>query len=212
MPTNNMEILTIGYSSFALSDFIDILKENEIKCLIDVRSQPYSQYRAEYNKEELEKQLQENGILYRNYFKEFGARQENIKFYGSDNVLDFDEFIKSEQFQSGIEKIRKGITGGYSFALMCAEKDPINCHRAIMVGKGFKNAGFSVKHIIDKKTTETQEQLENRLLDIYFKDRNQLSLFADEIECEDELIKKAYILRNKEIGYKLDSKNEEDEE
>ena len=206
-----MEVFTIGYSGFNADSFVLALKEHNIKCLIDVRSLPYSQYHAEYNKEVLEERLRMNGIMYRNYAKEFGARQENRKFYDDEGILDFKCFIKSDEFQSGVEKVKKGIEIGYSFALMCAEKDPINCHRAIMVGQGFEKSGFSVKHIKNDGTIETQKSLEQRLLDMYFKTRGQISLFLDEIESDDVLIEKAYTLRNKDIGYHLDSGNERNE-
>jgi len=206
-----MEVFTIGYSSFKITDFVAALQQYNIKCLVDVRSLPYSQYRSEYNKDTLAEELKKYKIMYRNYAKEFGARQEARVFYDGDGILDFEIFIKSDEFQSGIEKIKKGIDLGYSFALMCAEKDPINCHRAIMVGQGLKKAGFSVKHIKSDGTIETQESLEQRLLDMYFKDRDQISLFSDETESEDVLIEKTYRLRNKEIGYHFGSDIERNE-
>ncbi len=197
-----MEIFTIGYSAFNLNEFIAVLKEFNIKCLVDVRSLPYSQLHSEYNKEHIEKILEKNGILYRHYGKEFGARQENVLFYSEDGFLDFNKFSQSEQFQSGLQKITKGIKMGYSFALMCAEKDPINCHRCIMVGKGFKDIGFEVKNIINKTSYQTQNEIEERLLDIYFSDRKQLSLFTP-VKSDEVLIKESYINRNKEIAYHL---------
>lgn len=206
-----MEVFTIGYSSFKLNDFIATLQHYGIKCLVDVRSLPYSQYHSEYNKESLAGELKKYEIMYRNYAREFGARQDDRKFYDGEGLLDFKSFIKSNEFQSGVEKIKKGIEIGYSFALMCAEKDPINCHRAIMVGQGFAKVGFSVKHIKSDKTIETQEELEQRLLDMYFKDRGQISLFSDEIESDDVLVEKGYALRNKEIGYRLGSDSEREE-
>lgn len=206
-----MDIFTIGYTSFLPADFINVLHHYGIKCLVDVRSMPYSQYHSEYNKETLEEALKKNGIVYRHYAAEFGARQENRVFYGPDGILDFEKFIRSDEFQSGIEKIKKGMEIGYTFALMCAEKDPINCHRAIMVGQGFKKAGFSVKHIRDTGEVETQEALEQRILDMYFKDRDQISLFSADERDDEDLIEKGYVLRNKDIGYHIDGSKDEEE-
>ena len=61
------KIYTIGYSGFVIDDFIKILKKYEISVVIDVRSNPYSQYHLEYNKENLKKKLKQNRIYYRSY-------------------------------------------------------------------------------------------------------------------------------------------------
>ena len=63
---------------------------------------------------------------------------------------------------------------------MCAEKDPIKCHRSIMLGKGFSENGFDVKHIISKDKLESQKELEERLLEMHCPDRFQLTLFDGE--------------------------------
>lgn len=199
-------VYTVGYSGFSIDDFINVLQENGITCLIDVRSIPSSQYFLDYNKTNLIATLEKNGIIYRNYTNEFGARQSNRKYYTND-ILDFEKFIVSDAFQNGIHKVKEGIKLGYSFAFMCAEKDPLNCHRAIMVGQGFKKAGFNILHIHADKSKESQEELEQRLLDLYFDNRNQMNLFQ-RISSDDELIQESYRLRNKEIGYKLDNEGD----
>ena len=196
-------IYTIGYTSFLINDFIDTLIRNNITCVIDVRSTPFSQHYSDYNKDTLEISLKNRGILYRNYAHEFGARQENRIFYSNEGYLDFSKFISSEQFLEGVNKVTKGIKKGYAFALMCAEKDPINCHRSIMLGKGFKECGFTVEHIKADGKIETQGEIEKRLLDMYFKDRQQLSLFSTASD-EDVLISEGYLKRNKEIGFNLE--------
>ncbi len=77
-------IYSIGYSGFLISDFISTLQKNKITLLVDVRSQPYSQYFSDYNKENLEQILKSKGIYYRSYAKEFGARQDERKYYSSE--------------------------------------------------------------------------------------------------------------------------------
>ena len=194
-------IYTIGYAAFSLDSFIQKLKEYNITCLIDVRSNPIaSEYYKEYSRNFLEPVLKENHIYYRNYANEFGARQSNNKFYEKYGYLDFDEFIKTNQFYSGVEKINKGLNMGYNFVLMCAEKDPIMCHRAIMVARGMKNFNFGIKHIMPDESIQTQEELEERLLNIYYPNSCQLNLF--ETKSHDEYINDAYAKQNAKIGYR----------
>ncbi len=203
-------IYTIGYSAFSINDFIETIKNFGISCVIDVRSSPFSNYYADYNKDTLERTLKEHNILYRNYANEFGARQTDLMFYSGD-IVDFDKFIKSAQFLEGVSKVNKGIERGYSFVLMCAEKDPIKCHRSIMLGKGFSENGFDVKHIVSKTEIESQRELEERLLEMYHPDRFQLTFFCEE-QSDSELLADAYKKQNLAIGYNKNTNIEQGDE
>ena len=193
-------IYTIGYTSFSVDELVGALKEHGIGCLIDVRSVPRSSYYTDYDAPILKETLRKSGILYRNYAREFGARQEDPSLYPN-GYLDFEKFAATEPFREGIEKVDAGFLRGYRFALMCAEKDPFNCHRCILVGRKFKEHGYTVIHL-EKGREETQEDIEKRLLDYYFPNRNQLSLF--ETRSEEEFLGEAYRKRNAEIGYHIE--------
>lgn len=208
-------IYTIGYAGFAGEDFGRALQANGVKVLVDVRSFPYSQYFAEYNKEHLQETLAALGIRYRHYATEFGARQEDRRFYPR-GYLDFDLFIPSRAFQSGVEKLAKGMELGYTFALMCAEKDPLRCHRTIMVARGFRAAGYRVVHLLapgyrpawaPAAGEVTQEDVERALADCYFPERHQGNLFEE--KAEEEYILDAYRLQNEKIGYQIDKAEDE---
>ena len=194
------EIYTIGYTAFDEHMFINVLKDYNISCIIDVRSYPVaSEYYKIYSRNNLEPLLKKNNIIYRNYAKEFGARQENKIYYTSEGYLDFFKFTQSPEFNEGVNKVKKGIELNYNFALMCAEKDPINCHRAIMVARELYNRGFIVHHILSSCKTESQEDLEKRLLDFY---KIQPSFLVS----VKEQILEAYKRKNQEIGYRGDQK------
>jgi uncharacterized protein (DUF488 family) len=193
-------IFTIGYSGYKPEDFIDELKRRNINVVIDVRSQPYSRYYSEYNKEAIEELLKSNNINYRNLAIEFGARQTNRKYY-TDGKLDFEKFAVSEVFSQGIEKIKTASNLGYIVVLMCAEKEPEKCHRAIFVARALRENGFEIRHIVPGQPDYTQEDLEQILLEQYFFDREQVSLFTENIKSEKELIQEAYRKRAFEIAY-----------
>ena len=200
-------VYTIGYSGFSVNDFVATLKANHISLIVDVRSQPYSQWFSDYNRETLEKTLKQAGIYYRNYAAEFGARQENRSYYSSEGYLDFGKFAKSPQFLQGYKKLVKSMKQNYCFALMCAEKDPFNCHRAILVSRAFHEAGYKVVHLMPKGMKMTQKDVEKRLLEMYFPNRNQITLFS-KILGEDECLIQAYRKRNAEIGYSIEEESE----
>lgn len=196
-------IYTIGYSGFSIDDFVNALQSNRISLLVDVRSQPYSQHFPDYHKDILEKTLKRSGICYRNCAKEFGARQEDPAYCADEGYLDFELFAKSPVFLGGYEKLIGRMKQGDRCALMCAEKDPFNCHRSILVSRPFHEAGYEVIHLLpnDKKTT--QKEIESRLLDKYFPNRNQTTLFGD-LPDEGDYLLQAYRKRNAEIGYSME--------
>ena len=183
-------IYTIGYAGTGIERFIEILKDKSVDILIDVRSIPRSQYFYQFNDNLLSKTLANVGIKYENWKREFGARQVCLEFY-SDSILDYEKFAKSWQFQSGIDKVKELVNQNKNICLMCAEIDPINCHRAILCGKEIYAKGLDVMHIIAKRSGETifksQADFEKRLLACT--KVNNLS--------------EAYQKQNKKIGYKL---------
>jgi uncharacterized protein (DUF488 family) len=201
-------IYTIGYASFLIDEFLDVLKQYNIDCLIDVRSSPYSGYYKDFDKEYLENKLKFIGKYYRNYAREFGARQESKIFSSNEGYLDFEKFTQSEQFNDGVAKLKESCTEGYNIVLMCAEKDPINCHRSIMIGRALKEKDFDVEHILANKELESQTSVEEKIVIEFCKkhkvDRYQSSLFPDAIEnlSDEQILALAYKEKNAEIGYR----------
>ncbi|GKX66882.1 DUF488 family protein [Inconstantimicrobium mannanitabidum] len=201
-----MRIFTIGHSNYPIDYFISLLKINKINCVVDVRSTPYSKYTPQYNREEVKKLLNIKGITYIHMGEEFGARREKKELYSKEGYLDFEKTRKDSIFLSGVDRIINGCKKGYNIALMCTEKDPFDCHRCIMVGKGLEDNGFEVDHIMQGNKHIKQKEIERKLLDKYFKDRNQIMLESvqGKILSIEEMIEESYKKRNKEIGYHMD--------
>ncbi|HZK27108.1 MAG TPA: DUF488 domain-containing protein [Thermoclostridium sp.] len=195
-------IYTIGYSSYKVEDFVNVLKKYHITSLIDVRSYPNSKFFEDYNQGNIKKFLKSNGIIYRSYSSHFGARQEDKKYH-KNGYMDFSAYVKSESFKEGMRKVEVGIDLNYVFVLMCAEKDPSFCHRSIMVAREFHKNGYEVKNISSNGSYKTQEQIAQSLVQHYFPNRNQTSFLSNSLTY-DEMVEKAYQLRNSEIGYRLD--------
>ena len=205
------KVYTIGHSIHSIDFFLKLLNKFDINCVIDVRSTPFSKYAPQYNISEIKKLLNSNGIYYLFMGKEFGARQTDTTLYDSNGLLNFEKVIKSNQFQFGIKRVKEGLDKGFNITFMCTEKDPIDCHRSILVGRAFHDEKFDVLNIIEDGYIQTQEELIERLLNHYFPTRNQATIF-DYIERdkkEENLVREAYRLRNKDIAYKLEEKEAE---
>ncbi|MDR1832599.1 MAG: DUF488 domain-containing protein [Fusobacteriaceae bacterium] len=205
---NDKTVFSIGHSQHEPEYFLQLLKQHEINYVIDVRSHPYSEFAQNYNRENLKRFLEENGVHYYFMGDYFGARRPEKKLYTSEGYLDFDKVRQDEKFSQGKNNVIKGIENGNRIAFMCVEKDPLDCHRAILVTKSFHDAGINVRHILSDGSVQTQEELENRLLGKYFPKRQQKSLFDENNLSEEQYLINAYKRQNKEIGYSMDAEME----
>lgn len=201
------KLFTIGHSQHTPEYFITLLKKYNINYVLDVRSTPYSIHAEQFNKENVCALLQKAEIKYSFMGKYFGARPIEPELYCDDGYLDFEKVAKSERFNIGMDNVILGLEHGNRIALMCTEKDPFDCHRAIMVARAFDLKGIEVNHILSNGTLQTQKELDSRLVDKYFPNRAQLSIFNYEnIMSDEEYISQAYHKRNEEIGYRIEKK------
>lgn len=197
-------LYTIGHSQHDVEYFIDMLRKYDINYVLDVRSTPYSQFAENYNRENIRAILKKAGIEYSFMGSYFGARPENRTLYSKDGYLDFEKARNSVKFQNGVNNVIKGIGEGNNITLMCTEKDPIECHRAIMVARTFFERGVDVQHILADSSLQSHDVLNQRLINMYFPDRYQMSLFVSENKSDKECLEDAYRIHNKKIGYHLD--------
>lgn len=202
-----MRLFTVGHSTYDIDYFVNLLKSYNINCIVDVRSTPYSKYSTQYNKDFIKSILKINNIAYIYMGIEFGARRPNRELYTKEGYVDFDKVRYDCDFINGIERIKKGLEKGYNIAFMCTEKKPDECHRCILVGRSFKDLGYEVINIINESEYKLQGEIEKDLLDLYYPNRNQIALIPDmnlANKSDDDLIKDAYKMKNREIGYKGD--------
>ena len=196
-------IYTIGHSTHPSEEFFQMLKDNKIDILVDVRSVPYSKYAPQFNQENIKENTDNMSITYAHEPEAFGARQLDKELYNSKGYLDFDKVRNRTVFKHKVAEYAEKMREGKNVAFMCSEKDPIDCHRAIMVGRGFALQDVPVEHIMSDGKVISQDDLDKRLLKLYFPGYDQASLFDEySIENDNSLIKKAYELRNEKIGYK----------
>ena len=201
-----MDIYTIGHSNYPVEKLIDMLRYYNIDCVVDIRGTPYSKYNVQYNKDTIKNTLVREGFVYIYMAKEFAAKRENKISYNTEGYSDFEKVIYEDDIISGIKRLKNGCEKGYKIALLGAMQDPIRCHRSILVGRELIHHGFNVKHILDDYSIKNQEYINERLLDKYFEERNQLSIdnFLGNSIDEEDMINEAYKIANKEIGYRIE--------
>jgi uncharacterized protein (DUF488 family) len=186
-------ILTIGHSNHPIEFFIDLLKRHSVTALADVRSHPYSRYLPQFCRDALREILHEQGIAYVFLGRELGARSQNPACYVQGKVQ-YDHLAREPLFIQGIERLVQGVKQ-YRIALMCAEKDPIDCHRAILVSRHVVKAGLSVSHIHVGGELESHDALETRLLGLLKMPE------CDMFKSREDYIQDAYLLQGERIAY-----------
>lgn len=186
------KLFTIGHSTHTVNYFIDLLKKHSITAVCDVRSQPYSQYNPQFNRENLRKDLNNNNIEYVFLGKELGARSENPNCY-IDGKVQYNYLVDEPLFQQGINRLTQGMKQ-YSIALMCAEKDPITCHRMILVCREMRSITDQINHILADGEIESNTEAENRLM-------NMLRIVPDMFKSKGECIEEAYDKQGQRIAY-----------
>lgn len=197
MPNNT--IFTIGHSNHAHNHFIKLLQTNSITLIIDVRSQSRSSFAPQFNREALEPFLRDNKIAYQHLPDAFGAKPGNMAMLDADGKVNYDKVRRSTEFLRGITKLRTLEAEGQSIGLMCAEANPIECHRFSMIALGVQDAGFTVKHILRDGSLIENGQLENELLRRFEKKIPRPDMFRPVVTL-DEQIRFAYRLYNKAIA------------
>jgi uncharacterized protein (DUF488 family) len=188
-------LFTIGHSGRSLDEFIALLKQYKITALCDVRSMPYSRRNPQFNREPLQQNLKSRNIDYIFLGEELGARSKDPSTYVAGKAL-FSKIAELPLFKQGLKRIKLGMENDYVLALMCAEKDPLSCHRSILICRNLRDVNIDIRHIIDSKSIETQSDLEQRLV-------KQLKISPDLFKDKgpSDLVERAYDIQGDRIAY-----------
>ena len=190
------QVFTIGHSTHTLAHFTSLLKPHGITVVGDVRSRPYSRANPQFNRETLKQNLRQVGIGYVFLGKELGARSEDPSCY-VDGKVQYERLAETDLFRQGMDRLRSEINTS-RLALMCAEKDPLNCHRTILVARHLFALRMTVQHILADGTLESHAQVLNRLI-------RQLGLLEKDLfRSRDDVLLDAYKLQGDRIAYVAD--------
>ena len=195
-------LYTIGHSNLDLSHFLSLLKTVSVEVLADVRSLPRSNRNPHFDREELESSLRDAGIRYVFLGEELGGRPEDPRAY-RDGRVEYKLRRKSNAFQQGIEQIIWWMRR-HCVAMMCAEEDPLECHRFLMNCAELGTLGIRPLHIRGDGNVETQEDVEERLLRaVGFGDLGRDSLFRETPDRNDAL-EQAYAAQAARCAFRIE--------
>lgn len=164
MHKTDSPILTIGHFNHTLDAFIALLQQHRVTALADVRSAPYSRFAPQFNHDSIGNALnQAGGIAYVYLGCELGGRTGDPACYGEDGRIRYDQVAETTLFRRGLDRVIRGASK-YRIALRCSEKEPLDCHRALLVAQALDECDVEVVHIHDDGELERHSEAMNRLL------------------------------------------------
>ncbi|MCG2770205.1 MAG: DUF488 domain-containing protein [Anaerolineae bacterium] len=166
-PSSNIHlpssIYTVGHSDHTTAAFVDLLGRHGITLVVDVRSQPYSRWTPQFNRETLARDLQPTGIAYRHMGDVLGGRPTDPSLYdlGEDHP-DYERMEQAPVYQSGIDQVLQ-VAQEERVAVMCSEGDYHCCHRHLLITQTLRRRGVRVLHIQTDGTTVQGELIPKQL-------------------------------------------------
>ena len=157
-----MPIFTVGHSNHTSEAFVTLLRTRGVTALADVRSAPYSRFNPQFNRETLARALEAQGIRYVFLGRELGARPDDPGCYEEGRVR-YARLARTALFRRGLDRVADGARR-HRLALMCAEKEPLDCHRTILVARELVRRGIDVAHILADGRIEPHDDTVERLL------------------------------------------------
>jgi len=160
---SNELIYTIGYGSRTMIAFVDLLIAANIDYLIDVRSKPFSSFKPDFSRANLEAELDRHSIRYVHMGDALGGLPKNPAVYTQDGKVDYSKVGEKEFYISGIERLTNALSQSFSVAIMCSEEKPERCHRSKLIGETLAGLGIEVIHIDEQGELLTQSEVMLRL-------------------------------------------------
>ncbi len=192
------DFYSIGHSNIAAERFVTMLQAAGVGAIADVRSTPFSRFCPWFSAKNLKPLLEQNGIGYLPYGAPLGGRPQSPDLYCG-GVADYEAMARQADFQAGLDHLIADATRCRAHGpvcLMCAEREPLDCHRCLLVARGLAARGLSIGHILHDGAVEPHAATEQRLLNLA---GDAGDLFATGLN---ERIAAAYHRRARAVAYR----------
>ncbi|WP_429806649.1 DUF488 family protein [Ensifer sp. B1-9] len=178
MRSEDFTIWTIGHSTHSYEQFLKLVRGAGITAIADVRTVPHSRHFQQFNKSALRDELRLDGIAYSFLGNELGGRPRDQVYY-CDGVADYEQMAEAVEFKSGIDRLIEG-SRKYRIALMCSERDPLDCHRCLLVGRVLASRNIAVRHILGNGRVVSHREIESQLLSMASSQDDDLFMLPQE--------------------------------
>jgi len=156
------DLMTIGHSNLPADRFITPLRDSKVSAVIDVRSVPFSRWCPWFSSKPLATGLAAGGVAYLQLGDELGGRPRDPQLY-CDGIADYEAMARRPEFCAGLDRVIDE-TRRHRVCLLCSEREPLDCHRCLLVGRALVERGVTPGHIRADGTIEPHAMTEQRLL------------------------------------------------
>ena len=170
------DLFTVGHSNYPLERFLALLKEAQVETIVDVRSKPFSRRFPWFSQTPLAERLREAGIAYLWRGEALGGRPADPALM-HDSVADYEAIAQAQAFQAALTHLIADARKNTQSCLMCAEREPLDCHRCLLIARALAARGLGVGHILADGTIEPHAATEDRLLAVT---KSDADLFASD--------------------------------
>ena len=191
---SSFDLFSIGHSNIPAERLLALLRHAGADVIADVRSTPFSRRSPWFSGKALAATLTQHGMTYLAYGDALGGRPRDAALY-RDGVADYEAMARQPDFQVGLDRLLADAARA-RVCLMCAEREPLDCHRCLLVGRSLAERGLAVGHILHDGTIEPHRATEQRLLALFGEDHD---LFAT---GQNERLAAAYRRRARAVGYR----------
>jgi uncharacterized protein (DUF488 family) len=195
MPSSQaFDLFTIGHSNQPIERFLALLRDAGVTALADVRSTPFSRRFPWFSAKPLRARLEAEGVAYLAMGDALGGRPRDPALF-RDGVADYQAMAAMPEFHAGIERVI-ATTRHHRVCLMCAERDPLDCHRCLLVAPALAARGLDVGHVLSDGSILAHAAIEERLL----ADEEGDDLFATD---RTDRLARAYRRRASTVAFRL---------
>ena len=188
------DLHSIGHSNIAAARFVAMLCDAGVSAVADVRSTPFSRRFPWFSAKNLAAMLAQQGIEYLSYGESLGGRPRDATLY-RDGIADYEAMAQRPEFQAGLDSLCAD-AARLRVCLMCAEREPLDCHRCLLIARSLAGRGLAIGHIHHDGSIEPHQATEHRLL--------ALTGTVDDLFApgQDERLAAAYRRRAQAIAYR----------
>jgi uncharacterized protein (DUF488 family) len=157
-----IDVFSIGHSNLPAARFVQLLQHAGVQTIADVRSTPASRFCPWFSRKPLEQHLARAGIAYAFYGDTLGGRPGDAHLY-CDGVADYEAMAAQSAYGAGLDRLMAAAEQT-RVCMMCAEREPLDCHRCLLLARSLAKRGLPVGHILHDGATEPHAATEARLL------------------------------------------------
>ncbi len=145
-------LFTIGHGDRPLTLFLAVLSEVHVDTLVDVRAWPRSQRHPHFDSDRLRDALEQNGMSYHWAGRQLGGKRDpraSSRHTGlaDEGLRGYADHMETDPFQRAATQLMRS-AGQARVAVMCAERAPEHCHRALL-SDYLTLKGLQVVHLLE---------------------------------------------------------------